>query len=185
MLFFKKIFTLSSADATKSIFQITFFCWLSKGQIVWLRLGDPFVPQNPREFVCLILQDRFCVVHIPLVLYRHLQHHNVTIINTQEDFFNKICTSHFIAWVRKGYSRFPCERELETEQKLQYFDSHSYGRQRCVFLVLQMLNRTPRGPLCRVMAFFTESYQHHLWTPTHQGPKPLRPGVAFLTTSRL
>ena len=27
----------------------------------------------------------------------------------------------------KGYSRFACERELETEQKLQYFDPHSYG----------------------------------------------------------
>ena len=32
---------------------------------------------------------------------------------------------------------FYCERELETEQKQQYFDPHSYGRQRCVFLVLQ------------------------------------------------
>ena len=41
------------------------------------------------------------------------------------------------------------------------------------------------GPLCWVMAFFTASYQHLLWTPTHQGLKPLRPGVAFLTTSRL
>ena len=35
-------------------------------------------------------------------------------IKTQEDFF----TSHFIAKVRKGYLRFVCERELETEQKL-------------------------------------------------------------------
>ena len=26
---------------------------------------------------------------------------------------------------------------METEQKLQYFDPHTYGRQRCVFLVLQ------------------------------------------------
>ena len=42
---------------------------------------------------------------------------------------------------------------------------------RCVFLVLQMLNRRPRGPLCWVMAFFTASYQHPLWTPTHQSPK--------------
>ena len=39
--------------------------------------------------------------------------------------------------LEKGYSGFACERELETEQKLQYFDTHSYGRQRCVFLVLQ------------------------------------------------
>ena len=41
------------------------------------------------------------------------------------------------------------------------------------------------GPLCWVMAFFTASYQHLLWTPTHQSPKPLRPGVALPTTPRL
>ena len=50
---------------------------------------------------------------------------------------------------------------------------HSYGRQRCVFLVLLMLNRRPRGPLCWVMAFFTVSYQHLLWTPIQSGaPSP-------------
>ena len=38
---------------------------------------------------------------------------------------------------KKGYSRFACERVLETEQKLQYFETQTYGRQRCVFLVLQ------------------------------------------------
>ena len=42
------------------------------------------------------------------------------------------------------------------------FWPHSYGRQRCVFLILQMLNRRPRGPLCWVMAFFTASYQQLL-----------------------
>ena len=123
----------------------------------------------------------------PMMLYCHLQHHNDTIINrrTQEDFFNKICTSHFIVRVRKIYSRFACERELETEQKLQYFDPHSYGRQRCVFLVLLLLNRRLRGPLCWLMAFFTASYQQLPWTPTHQSPKAPRPDVAFLTISRL
>ena len=40
----------------------------------------------------------------------------------------------------------------------------------------------PGGPLFWVLAFFTASYQHLLWTPIHQGPKPLRPGVAFPTT---
>ena len=115
------------------------------------------------------------------MLYCHLQHHNETIIKTQEDFFRKIFVplTLFIR-VRKGYSRFACERELETEQKLQYFDPHSYGRQRCVFLVLLMLNRRPRGPLCWVMAFFTPSYQHLLWTPTHQGaPSPF--GLVWLS----
>ena len=52
-----------------------------------------------------------------------------------------------------------------------YFDPHSYGHQRCVFLVLQMLNRRPRGPLCWLMAFFTASYQQLPWTPTHQSPQ--------------
>ena len=37
---------------------------------------------------------------------------------TQEDFFTNIFTSHFIARVRKGCSRFTCERMLETEHKL-------------------------------------------------------------------
>ena len=71
--------------------------------------------------------------------------------------------------VRKGCVGFYCERELETEQKLQYFDLHSYGRQRCIFLVLQMLNRRPQGPLCWVLAFFTASYQQLLWSPNSIG----------------
>ena len=109
-----------------------------------------------------------------------MPYHNDTIIKTQEDFLNKIFTSHFIARVRKGYSRFACERELETEQTLQYFDLHSYGRQHCVFLVLLMLNRRPWGPLCWVLAFFTASYQYLLWTPTHQGfPRAPSAGCGF------
>ena len=56
---------------------------------------------------------------------------------------------------------------------------------RCVFLVLLMLNRRPRGSLCCVMAFFIASYQHLLRTSAHKGPRPLRPCVAFPTTPRL
>ena len=55
----------------------------------------------------------------------------------------------------------------------------------CLSCSLGLLNRRPRGPLCWVLAFFIASYQHLLWTPTHQGPKSLRPSVAFPTTSRL
>ena len=40
------------------------------------------------------------------------------VTKTQEDFFNNIFTSHFIARVRKGCSRFACERVLEIEHKL-------------------------------------------------------------------
>ena len=56
------------------------------------------------------------------MLYSHLPYHNDTInkqthamIKTQEDFFNKIFTSHFICKGTKGYSKFACGRELETE----------------------------------------------------------------------
>ena len=57
--------------------------------------------------------------------------------------------------------------------ELKYFDPHSYGRQRCVFLVLPMLNRRAWGPLCWVMAFFTVSYQQLLWSPNSIGvPSP-------------
>ena len=45
------------------------------------------------------------------------------------------------------------------------FWPQTYGRQRCAFLVLLMLNRRPWGPLCWVMAFFTASYQQLLWSP--------------------
>ena len=52
----------------------------------------------------------------------------------------------------------------------------------CLFRSL-VLNRRPRGSLCCVMDFFIASYQHLLQTSAHQGPRPLRPGVAFPTTS--
>ena len=59
----------------------------------------------------------FFLLLFMLVLYRHLQHRNDTIIKTQEDFFNKIYIPlTLFVRVRKGYSRFACERELETEQ---------------------------------------------------------------------
>ena len=54
---------------------------------------------------------------------------------------------------------------VEDWTELKYFDPHSYGRQRCVFLVLLMLNRRPWGPLSSLLAFFTASYQQLLWPP--------------------
>ena len=97
-----------------------------------------------------------------LHIYMFMQHHNDTIIKThdkdagrktQEDFFRKIFTSHFIARVRKGCSRVACERELETEHKLHILTPLLWPS-RCVFLVLPMLGSTPsgvsEGPLGRV-----------------------------------
>ena len=71
----------------------------------------------------------------------------------QEDFFNNIFTSHFIARVWKGCSRVACERELETEHKLHILTPLLWPSG-CVFLVLLMLGSTPsgfsEGPLGRV-----------------------------------
>ena len=86
---------------------------------------------------------------------------------TQEDFFSNIFTSHFIARVRKGCSRFACERMLETEHKLHILTPLLWPS-RCVFLVLldaqpEVLGSTPSG--------------------LFRGPP--RSGVAFPTTSGL
>ena len=55
----------------------------------------------------------------------------------------------------------------------------------CLSRSLGLLNRRPRGSLCSMLAFFIASYQHLLRTSAPQGPRPLRPGVAFPTTSPL
>ena len=90
------------------------------------------------------------IIKMLSLLYSHLQHHNDTIIKTDawrktpEGFFTIIVTSHFIARVRKGCSRFACERVLETEHKLHILTPLLWPS-RCVFLVLLMLESTPWG----------------------------------------
>ena len=53
-----------------------------------------------------------------LVLYRHLHNHNDTIIKTDAGrlFLTKYLPLTLLQGFEKGYSRFACERELETEQ---------------------------------------------------------------------
>ena len=80
-------------------------------------------------------------------LYSHVPYHNNTIIKThtgitdamiktQEDFFNKIFTSHFICKGTRGYSKFARERSWRPNIT-EIFWPQCYGRQHCVFLVLQ------------------------------------------------
>ena len=90
-------------------------------------------------------------------------------IQTEEDFINKIFTSHFIERVRKGLLKVCVWEGAGDRTELKYFEPHSYGSQRFVFLVLQMLNRRPWGPLCWAMAFFTAYYQQLLWSPNSIG----------------
>ena len=66
--------------------------------------------------------------------------------------------------------------------ELQYVDPQSYGHQRCVFLVLLMLNRRPWRPT--LLAFSTASYHQLVWSPNSTGgPEvPFCWVVAFPTT---
>ena len=70
---------------------------------------------------------------------------------------------------------------------LQYIDPHSYGRQRCIFLVLQ--GCSTGGPGAQLFAGWWLSLLHLItnWSPKlHRGSGgSLRPDVAFLTTSCL
>ena len=80
---------------------------------------------------CMAMYYNHTYIHI-YAEYRLMQW-----ITTSEDFFTKICTSHFIVRVRKGLLKV-CEWEGAGDRtELQYFDPHSHGHQRCVFLVLQ------------------------------------------------
>ena len=67
----------------------------------------------------------------------------------------------------KGLCGVLRERELETKQKLQYSDPHSYGRQRCVFLVLQ--GCSTGGPEAHSAVWSATSYQQLLCTPAQSG----------------
>ena len=95
---------------------------------------------------------------------------------TPEDFFTIIVTSHFIARVRKGCSRFACERVLETEHKLHILTPLLWPS-RCIFLVLLMLGSTLSGPsegllgrvwlpLPHLVSGCLEFYWQLLWHPT-------------------
>ena len=65
------------------------------------------------------------------------------------------------------------------------FWPHCYDRHVVSFLFSWCSTRG-LGVHCWMLAFFMASYQHLLWTPNSIGGfKPHRPGVAFLTTSRL
>ena len=118
------------------------------------------------------------------ILDTYRRNDNDAIIKTQEDFFNNIYLSLYCKGSRRLFKVCVWEGARDRTQTVIFWPQ-TYGHQRCVFLVLLILNRRSWGPLCWVLAFFTASYQHLLWTPIHQGPKPLRPGVAFPTTSRL
>ena len=104
---------------------------------------------------------------------------------TSEEFIKKIyiLLTLFVR-VQKGHPRFACERELEIERNCNILTPNA--RQRCVFLFLRMLNRSPGVhstgcwlSLLHLISFFSGTQF------IRASRKPLRLGVAFLTTSHL
>ena len=74
---------------------------------------------------------------------------------TQEDFFNKIFTAHFIARVRKGCVGFYSERELETEHIGNILTPKLWPGSVVSFSFSRTAQPEPWSPLCWVLAFLT------------------------------
>ena len=109
----------------------------------------------------------------PLLLYSYmLQLYTYTCrihfdakIKTSEDFFKKIYTSHFIV-------RFACERELETEQRLQHIDLPTPDIAGCYSRSPGLPNRWPGGPVTLGDVLIAASSHQLLWSPNSiGGPK--------------
>ena len=74
--------------------------------------------------------------------YRRNDKRRTQLTKTQEDFFIKIFTSHFICKVRKGCSRFACERELETEHNWNILTPKLWPSALCLSRSPWLLNRS-------------------------------------------
>ena len=85
----------------------------------------------------------------------------------------------------KGYSRFACERELETEQELQYFDPIVMAVSVVSFFSPDAQPEAQRPTLLGDGFLYCILSATYLNPNSIGGPEPLRPGVAFPTTSRL
>ena len=100
---------------------------------------------------------------------------------TQENFFNKIFTSHFIARVGKGCVGFYCERELETEHNWNILTSKLWPSALCLSRSPGLLNQRPRAhsagwwlPLLHLISIFSgpqlirapSGFPYHIFSPT-------------------
>ena len=119
------------------------------------------------------------------VLYCHLQHHNDTIIKTQEDFFNKIFTSHFIARARKGLLKVCVWEGAGDRTELKYFDPP------LLWPSTLCRSRSPDAqPEALGSTLLSAGFLYCILSAPSLVPKlhrgswgPPRPGVAFPTTS--
>ena len=127
------------------------------------------------------------------MLYSHVPYHNDTIIKTQWITDARRKTS----LTKHMYLSLYCKGSKRVTQGLRvrgswrsiitaiFWPPLLWPSTLCLSRSPRLINRRPRGSLGWMMAFFTASDRHLLWTPIHQGPKPFRAGVAFPTISRL
>ena len=112
-----------------------------------------------------MLSGQISICYILVCIY--MQNHNDTLINRWgKPSLENIYLSIYLQG-SKGLCGVLLWEGAGDQTELQYIDPYSYGRQRCVFLVLR--GCSTGGPLCWVMAFFTASYQQLLRTPTQSG----------------
>ena len=142
------------------------------------------------------------------LLYGHLQHHKDTIIIARRRTSLTKYTSHFICKGSKRLLKVCVWEGAGDRTETAIFWPHCYGHQHCVFHVLLMLNRRPRGPLCwwwlsllHLISIFSGpqlirapspfglmwlSLPHLVYNSVRSSTaRPLQPDVALPTTSRL
>ena len=119
------------------------------------------------------------------MLYTYLQHQNDTIIKTQEDLFINICTLSLY-----------CKGSKRVTQGLRVRGSWKPNRNFNILTSTLMAVNVVSFSFSRCSTEGPEAYSSGWWLsllhfisifsgPHSSEPKPLRPGVAFPTTSRL
>ena len=90
---------------------------------------------------------------------------------TSEDFFRKICTSHFIVRIRKGVTQgFIVRGSWRPNRTAIYLPPLLWPSALCLSRSPGLLNRRARRPaLCWMMAFFIESYHQLVWSSNSIG----------------
>ena len=122
---------------------------------------------------------------IEYMLHTHLQHHNDTIINRRNDknagrlLYRYMWSLPLLQGFEKVCVGFYCERELEIEHNCNIL-TPTFMAVNVVSFSFFWCSTGALGSLCWVLAFFTASYQHLLWTPIHQGfPRAPSAGCGF------
>ena len=122
----------------------------------------------------LILVVLYCHMHIHLHIHMHIHAEWITTTQrwrTSEDFFRNIYISL--------YCKVCVWEGVEDWTKTAIYWLPSYGHQRCVFLVLLMLNQRPEGSaFCWVMVFSTTSC-HQRVSEITGGPEGTFSGVCL------